>query len=79
MAFTVHLNPDHVHVDTDCTDHRNCPDEHWEGGRPDPDQPNHVEIDCSTGLVGYTRLTDMEIAERAAQAAEAAKAQEDLA
>jgi hypothetical protein len=75
MAFTVYFNPHHVHVETSCTDHRDCSDEHWEGGRPEPEHPHHVEVDCSTGLVGYTRLTAEEIAEREAQAVEVAKQQ----
>ena|SRR6266851_10321116 len=65
MALTRWPNPDHVHVETSCIDHRDCPDDHWEGGRPEPEHPHYVEVDCSTGLVGYTRLTDEEIAERA--------------
>lgn len=39
----------------------------WRDGRPDPGHPHHVEHDLSTGMVGYTRLTKAEIAERAVE------------
>lgn len=61
MAFIIHTKPHHVHIITSCSDHRDCPDWHWDGGRPEESHPHHVEIDCSTGLVGYTRLTAEEI------------------
>src|SRR5258708_40244978 len=60
--------PDHVHIDPECTNHLECGAEHWEGGRPESHHPHHVEADCSTGLVGYTRLTADEIARQKAQA-----------
>lgn len=54
--------PHHVHLDPTCSDHSEgkCPEEHWYGGRPEKDWPHHVEIDISTGLVGYTRLSEEE-------------------
>lgn len=75
MAFTVHLRPHHVHIETSCTDHSACSEDHWKGGRPEREHPHHVEVDCSTGLVGYTRLTGKEIAEREAAAKVAMKEQ----
>lgn len=69
MAFTVHPTPHHVYL----------PDEdRWEGGAPDPEHPHHVEVDVSTGLVGYTRLTDEQVAEQEARAAEEATARASI-
>lgn len=63
MAFTLFLNPEHIHIESSCVDHRYCSESHWKGGRPQIDHPHHVEIDINTGLVGYTRLTQEEIEE----------------
>src|SRR6266851_122287 len=79
MALTRWTNRDHVHVETSCIDHRDCPDDHWEGGRPEPEHPHYVEVDCSTGLVGYTRLTDEEIGKNIAQASEAGNLRDQAA
>lgn len=53
--------PHHIHKAGNCQDHRDCPSSHWIGGRPETEWPHHVEIDLSTGLIGYTRLTEEEI------------------
>ena len=66
MAFSIHPNPDHIHIETTCGDHfsNDCTEGHWIGGRPEKDHPHkHIEIDCSTGLVGYTRRSKKEIEE----------------
>jgi hypothetical protein len=55
--------PHHIHVEVSCTDHRDCPAEHWEGGRPEPSHPHHVECNVMTGRWAYTRLTSEEIAD----------------
>lgn len=68
MAFTVHRNPHHVHIEASCLDHSTCPTTHWKGGRPESTHPHYVEIDASTGLIGYTRLTAQEIATAAKSA-----------
>jgi hypothetical protein len=65
MAWKTHFNPDHVHlyVEPHCGNHLECDGEdHWKGGKPQVDYPHWVEIDVETQLVGYTRLTDKEIA-----------------
>lgn len=44
-------------------------EEGWdESGPPHPGHPHHVEIDMSTGIVGYTRLSKAELAEQQAEA-----------
>lgn len=65
--FTVHLHPHHV-----WQPHAGVPEGgFWlEGGAPEPTHPHHVEVDCSTGRIGYTRLTDSEISEQLARAEE---------
>jgi hypothetical protein len=53
-------------------------EEGWDdAGPPHPGHLHHVEIDCSTGMVGYTRLTKAEIAERKAQEKAALVAEKD--
>lgn len=54
--------PHHIHIETGCAGQSDiCLDEHWLGGKPERSWPHHVEIDCSSGCVGYTRLTEEEI------------------
>src|SRR5258708_26810181 len=69
--------PDHVHIDPEFTNHLECGAEHWEGGRPETAHPHHVEVDCSTGLVGYTRLTADEIAEQKVRAERSLASEKD--
>jgi hypothetical protein len=59
MAFTVHLNPDHVRD-------LGHPENGWlNDSRPEPEKGYlyKVELDLSTGLEGWTRLTDEEVVE----------------
>jgi hypothetical protein len=90
MAFSIHLNPDHVHVETSCGNHLDCKDDlsHWNERGPvlhglkrlglPEGHPHHVEHDCDTGQTGYTRLTAPEIAARAATAAADGELQANL-
>lgn len=66
MTFEFEFNkrPHHVHIEPSCTRQHECGDDHWIGGRPDPNHPHFVEHNVSTGLTGYTRLTAKEIAMR---------------
>jgi hypothetical protein len=58
-----HQHPDHVHLPIRCLHPEHCPADHWVGGRPERTHPHHIEVDVSTGHVGYTRLTAAEIAQ----------------
>jgi hypothetical protein len=49
----------------------------WEGGAPHPGHPHFVEVDCSTGMVGYARLTKEEVAEQKANEKLARAAEKD--
>jgi hypothetical protein len=54
-------------------------EEGWDdAGKPHPGHPHHVELDVSTGMVGYTRLTKTEITERAAEAKRIAVAEQEI-
>lgn len=67
--FSAHPKPHHVQY----------PDGIWdERGEPEREHPHHVEIDISTGMIGYTRLTAAEIAANKAEGAKLDKAQAEL-
>ena len=67
--FTVHLKPHHVQYSDGLWDER---------GEPEREHPHHVEIDLSTGMVGYTRLSPTEVKEQKAEAEKYHKAALEL-